>query len=221
MNIKFISKIFALFFCSIFLVSLISAQKISRGEKIGEYAESENSEAALEAVVEQFAIRLANEPATTIGFIGNYESDDLSKKIRTILAKYPAVKNEIRYLYYRCYPRHLTTVEFWIVPKEADALPRPASCRECACPSVDVRGVEFVDSLTRYLTFTAEADGQTERGFTYQWTVSTGKIVEGQNTKTIKVDPQGAKEVTATMQIGGTCDDESCAHKTSFTTKIQ
>jgi len=221
MNIKLISKIFALFFCSLFLVSAIAAQEVRRGEKIGEYDESEKSEAALEAVTERFIIRLSNEPATTIGFIGIYETDELSKKIKLILAKYPAVKNEIRYLYATCYPRHLTTVEFWIIPKDAERIPRPACCGDCFCPVIDVKGVEVAESPIRYLTFTADVSGKTQTEIKYRWYLSAGKIVEGQNTKTIKVDPQGAKEVRATLQIGGTCDDEICPRQASSTTKIQ
>ena len=54
---------------------------------------------------------------------------------------------------------------------------------------------------------------------TYKWTISAGAIIEGQGTPTIKVDAAGAAEITATVEIGGVCDE--CERKATFKTKIQ
>jgi len=220
MKAKFVSKIFILVFCSLFFAAAIAAQEKPQAMYVGEYNATDKNPAALEAMTEQFINQLLGEPESIIGFIGIYETHELSKKIKLILAKYPTLKNEIRYLYANCYPEHLTTVEFWLIPKEA-RIPRPANCGECICPVLYVSGDETVNISAENLTFTANVEGKMQKEIKYTWYVSAGKIVEGQGTKTIKVDAQGAKEITATVRIGGTCDDEICPLTTSETTKIQ
>lgn len=219
MKVKFISKIFALFFCSLIFASAIYAQEKPQALKVSEYDTADDQYSMLEAAIEMFIVQLENEPETTIGFIGIYETDELGKKIKSILAKHPALKNEIRFLFYQCYPKDLTVAEFWLVPKDAN-VPRPAACGECSCPVLYVSGDETIDAAAGNLTFTANVKGAMQKVTKYTWYVSAGKIVEGQGTKTIRVDAQGATEITAIVRIGGTCDDEICPLEASEATKI-
>ncbi|MBA3601896.1 MAG: hypothetical protein H0W45_11820 [Acidobacteria bacterium] len=65
----------------------------------------------------------------------------------------------------------------------------------------------------------ANVSGGSQDDITYNWKVSAGRIIEGQGTATIKVAAEGAKEITATVEIGGVC--EECLRGASFKTKIQ
>jgi len=55
---------------------------------------------------------------------------------------------------------------------------------------------------------------------TYTWTVTGGRIVEGQGTDTIKTDSKGlrGKSITATVELGGI--DPSCNRSASCTTLV-
>jgi hypothetical protein len=82
-----------------------------------------------------------------------------------------------------------------------------------------VSGIDLADNKTSLLTFTANVSGGSQSNVKYKWAVSAGEIIKEQGTPVIKVDPQGANEVKATVEIEGVCYE--CPTKASFTTKIQ
>ena len=73
------------------------------------------------------------------------------------------------------------------------------------CPNVSVSCPDNL-LLNKPLTFTANVTGILAGSTpTYYWTVSSGRIIEGQGTSSITVDTTGAagQSVTATISIGG------------------
>lgn len=79
----------------------------------------------------------------------------------------------------------------------------------CECPSISVSGPSSAVKTGERMTFTANVSGGTQTGATYNWTVSSGSIVEGQGTPSISVDTTGlsGQQVTATVNVGGLCAD--------------
>lgn len=84
----------------------------------------------------------------------------------------------------------------------------PDCVEECSCPTVSVTGPSGTVQLGETMTFTANLNGGNQDAPTFNWTVSTGTIVEGQGTPTITVSTEGLSgdtTVTATVDIGGLC----------------
>lgn len=79
----------------------------------------------------------------------------------------------------------------------------------CNCPTLSVSGPGSEVPSTDMMTFTANTSGGSVDGVTYNWTVSSGTIVEGQGTPVIKVSGEQKTNVTATVEIGGSglCPD--------------
>jgi hypothetical protein len=218
MKAKFVSKIFILFFCSLFFVFSITAQEKPQPVYVGEYQISSTDLSAFDAMTEQLALRLLREPETTRGFVGVYEKSEMGEKVKSILSRYPKLKNEMIYLNPKFSPRPYSWVMFWLVPQGAES-PHPTICGFCVCPTLNVSAVESDDVRRDNLTFTANVEGGSDEKITYTWKVSAGRIVEGQGTPVIKVHAEGAKEIIATIEISGVC--EECPREASFTTKIQ
>ncbi len=89
----------------------------------------------------------------------------------------------------------------------------------CVCPTLDVSGPAGVSTAGDNLTFTANVSGGTGETPTYNWTVSNGTITEGQGTPVIRVattSEMAGMTVTATVEIGGICED--CTDRTKSAT---
>jgi hypothetical protein len=96
-------------------------------------------------------------------------------------------------------------------------------CKEqCNCPTLSVSGPSSATAVDGAMTFTANTAGGSADGLTYNWTVSSGSIVEGQGTSVIKVTG-GAKctDVTATVEIGGAGLCADCAKVASSTGSVE
>lgn len=84
----------------------------------------------------------------------------------------------------------------------------------CSCPTISVTGPSTTTEPGGTMTFTANVSGGSQSSVTYNWSVSNGRIVEGQGTPTITVSTEGLSDttITATVDIGGTdcnCTDLS------------
>lgn len=214
MKTNIIAKIFAAIVCSIVFASAIHAQ-----EKFSEYKEEPVNLDALAAFADRFADRLVAEPLTMRGFINVYDNTEEAAKIKSVLVSKLDIKDRI--IFYTPGIRyafdHSSNIEFWLVPSDTE-LPYQPFCALCECPTIDVKGNESVVN-EKNLTFTANISGSSGEPVVYKWKISAGEIIEGQGTPTIKVDPFGAKEITATVEISGVC--EECDRQVSFTSKIE
>lgn len=222
MKAEFVSKIFAFFFCLMFFVSAIAAQEKPQVIEVGQVwvRPNETEIDRLTLMLGKFVNRLVNEPETTRGFINVPLNVELGAKIKAFLTNAGIEESRVGYLSDAKHPKYhnFSNIHFLIVPQGAE-IPPPFNRPPCICPWFDIIAPEIVTDKNPVLTFKAKVgDGDIEE-LSYNWTVTAGKIVEGQGTPTIKVDAQGAKEITATVQIGGFCD--TCARTTSATTKIQ
>jgi hypothetical protein len=84
------------------------------------------------------------------------------------------------------------------------------------CPTVDVSG-GGVPLPGELVSFTASVDtkGRTDLQIEYIWTVSSGKIIYGQGTPTITIEPNPDENITATVEIKGF--PEGCRNTASET----
>ena len=91
----------------------------------------------------------------------------------------------------------------------------------CECPTLSITGPAGVTAPGETMTFTANVSGGSGETITYDWTVSSGTIIEGQGTPVIRVatTPEMAGgNVTASVRIGGVCED--CPRDASETAGI-
>ena len=91
----------------------------------------------------------------------------------------------------------------------------------CVCPTLDVTGGGNVKA-SETMSFRADVTGGNVTDITYHWTVSQGKIIEGQGTSEIKVKTTSEMTgvVTATVEIGGSGFCVTCLRTNSETATI-
>lgn len=215
MKAKLVGNSIVFIFCLITFASSVAAQT-----KVDEYTEKPVNLEALALMANRFADRFAAEPAATRGFVNLYENTTEAEKIKSVLSANREFKHKLVFLQPGIrYMEVFSSIEFWIVRADDDE-PYTPGCGLCECPILSVVGAEFFDFQRNRLTFTANVDGSGDNDtVTYQWKVSAGKIIAGQGTSVIKVETEGAQEITATVEIGGVCED--CSREESFTSKIQ
>ena len=89
----------------------------------------------------------------------------------------------------------------------------PDCIYDCFCPDISVIGPAEDTNPEDSITFTANVSGGAQESVTYEWTVSAGRITDGQGTPSITVsttpDMAGTK-VTATVKIGSNNPDDFC-----------
>ena len=214
------SKIIFLFISlCVFASAAVAQEEKPQPIYIGEYL-SEDGSSAFERMTEQLIFRLKQEPTTSRGIIGIVENGVLGEKAKAVVSKHPKLKNEILFGFGKeKSPRPEHWVHFWIVPLGAEIPDLGCRIPICVCPTVSVSGFKSIDAAAEELIFTGEAEGGSEERAKYIWKLSAGKIIEGQGTLTIKVDAEGAKEIRATLEVEGMCDE--CPRTAEFTTKIQ
>ena len=220
MKAKFVSKIFFLFIC--LCASSIVAQEKPRVIEFAQFGvePGETEIDKLTETLEKFISRLEKEPETTKGYIEVPENIELGKKIKLFVAA-AGLESRVKFQGEFKFPERYWSpyrVNFYLVPQGAE-IPCGFILEPCICPTLNVDAPAIVINRNSVLTFTAKVGDGDVDGISYNWQVSAGKIIEGQGTPTIKVDAQGAKEVTTTVTIGGFC--ETCHRLASFTTKIQ
>jgi hypothetical protein len=91
----------------------------------------------------------------------------------------------------------------------------------CTCPTLDVTGPSAAVAPGEVMTFTATVTGGSQATVTYDWSVTSGTIIEGQGTPAIRVQttPEMAgTNVTATVNVGGLC--ETCPERSASETGI-
>jgi hypothetical protein len=120
--------------------------------------------------------------------------------------------------------REKAMLELWILPHGASP-PNPKPEFQAGdivhCYPVRVSGDGYVLKRNSPLKFSAAFSlGRPPRQVTYQWTVSSGRIIDGQGQETITVDVSEVteKEVTAEVEIKGLSAE--CQVKASYTTVV-
>lgn len=224
MKARLVSKIFIPFFCSLIFVLPILAQEKPIVVEFAQISVKSNETKVrkLTETLEKFISRLENEPVTTKGYIDVPVNTDLGKKIKLFVSESSIIESRIMFWGNLKHPelyRYPFGINLYLVPQGTEV---PYSCilEPCFCPTLAVDVQKETGNRNNFLLFRAETEGG-EKGniITFNWKVSAGKIIEGQGTRTIKVDAEGAKEIIATVEIGGVC--EVCNREASFSTKIQ
>lgn len=120
--------------------------------------------------------------------------------------------------------REKATLELWILPRGASP-PNPRSDFQVGdivnCYPVRVLGDGYVLKRNAALKFSVVFGVERPpRQVTYQWSVSSGKIIDGQGQDRITVDVSEAKEnkVTAEVEVKGLSAE--CQEKASYTTVV-
>lgn len=219
MKASFTLIIFHLFFCLAIFDSAIFTQETPRAIVFYEFEtnEIENSKLLTEKLNE-FICRLSKEPETTKGFINIAGNTLLAEKIKLFVADNSNLKSRIVFNWNLKYPaRPISNFDLYLIPQGAE-IPYVNVHELCVCPVLSIDALTKVNKQSSAITFTAKTEGGRDK-IKYIWKVSAGKIIEGQGTPTIKVDTEGAKEIIATVEISGVC--EECEREASFKTKIQ
>ena len=98
-----------------------------------------------------------------------------------------------------------------------------SSCTgDCSCPDLRIEVANDVIKRGQSAKFTALVTGATTYDMTFIWSVEGGKIIKGQGTQTLEVEPFGnSTEVTASVHIRwkGECA-EYCKNEESASVKI-
>ena len=86
----------------------------------------------------------------------------------------------------------------------ASAQTNQSSKTDFSCPAVDVTGSENAVQPGELQTFTVKVEKFDLTKLSFKWITSSGEIIEGQGTETIKVSEEGNGEnVTVTVEIEG------------------
>lgn len=103
--------------------------------------------------------------------------------------------------------REYPTVEFWVVPKGAE-MPRSTPTVDKSeivyCPEIRVAGDGFSHDRKQPLKFSVAIKGAgTTASLPLEWSVSDGKIIDGQGTNQIQIDlsETDAKKITAAVIV--------------------
>lgn len=81
---------------------------------------------------------------------------------------------------------------------------------DCFCPTLTIDAPKSPVEIGETIIFSASVSGGSGEEITYNWTISDGKIIEGQGTPVIKVSTNSkmaGKIVKATIEIGGVCEE--------------
>ena len=79
---------------------------------------------------------------------------------------------------------------------------RPQTLKDC--PKVVVSCPAEVPETGKVYVFKVRVEGADTTDLSYSWTVSTGEIVQGQGTPTLRVRfTEGGKSLTATVEVNG------------------
>lgn len=92
----------------------------------------------------------------------------------------------------------------------------------CLCATISVSGPNALTKVGEDMIFTANVSGGSQDSVIYNWTVSNGKITEGQGTSRIVVKTtkeMKGQTVTATVDVGGLCASE-CPRNASSTGEV-
>src|SRR5712691_7739909 len=87
------------------------------------------------------------------------------------------------------------------------------------CPTIRVDCPDPAGPIVRF-TIAVSAGVPADAKFTFNWTLSGGKITSGQGTPSITVDASGfgGQSLTATVEVGGI--DRACPNKASCEMKV-
>ncbi|HBB98942.1 MAG TPA: hypothetical protein DC054_26490 [Blastocatellia bacterium] len=88
------------------------------------------------------------------------------------------------------------------------------------CPTIAVDAPDQVEAGSQAVFTTHIATGSPPPKLTFRWTVSDGRIIDGQDTASIVVDTKNleGKTIRATVEVGGI--DSACASKASADAKV-
>jgi hypothetical protein len=182
------------------------------------------NDSTFEAKARLFVRELGASEKTTLGYVSLYTNDRLAGSLSKVLNTAPELRKRFFMLQPGIrYQGIADIIEFWLVPAKAEP-PFAATCINCACPTLEVRGEQFLfdGSMPRKsLVFSASLSGN--ESVTYNWSVDGGKIVSSKTNSAIKVEPEpgATKEITATVTIGGLDPDCYCLNTATFTTHLR
>lgn len=177
-----------------------------------------------------FLRKVSEAPKTTRGFIfvttrehSTYKR--LSEKLKQILSENSELKHRITLS--QAGVRYITQpqiTEFWLIPKGTEEPYIPFSI-SYVCPSIKIVGNENFSDFSQPLVFSASISGGSQSDVEYKWTISAGKILQGQGTPTIEIDL--SKEFTKNLKISVEINEidkfgemnELCKTKVEFETK--
>ncbi len=233
---KLILHIFAI---ALFANSTLAQDNVSKAWMLDEFfMRGNNNNEVLVEKTRTFLAKLKNEKDTVRGAIifydtGRLEDEGITNRIvadktnQTLVRRLVAIEPDIDPSRIRFIEGKLTGrpgIQYWLIPEKAE-FPTPFDSDwhpPCACFTMAVYGPLETNYPSKGIKFFAwVGNGSKQASFTYNWTVSGGKIVAGQATDEIRVEiTAGVKEVTASLELGGLDLSCNCPTMDSHTTKI-
>lgn len=239
MNSKIFSKIFILLFCSIVFASAIHAQEKPQALKFDEFEEPSESaftawgeEISLTQRAERFGEQFRKErgaKAYLIYYLGRITEQNFDRNLNY---KIDRIKYNIRaendYSYENIITinggyREKTTIEFWIVPKNAE-LPEPTptinKSETVVCPNINIYSRTLYDQ-SGVLDFSISENGLKEiPQYNLKWKFIGGEIINEQGLSEIRIKADDkVKKVTAFLEINNLPFE--CPRVYSTTAKIE
>lgn len=225
MNSKF-SKL-VLLICLAIFSSQVFAQEKPQAIKVDEFDDKAEKIESFAKKTNLFLQKISESPTTTTGVIAIYPKDpslykELFQKATTILSARPELKKRVDVIPVpgvRYNHKGFAQTEFILVTQGAES-PSIPTCGLCICPTVEIKGKEFVEDFTKPLTFIADVRGGSQGDVTYKWTISAGEIIKGQDTPiiTVELGKANVEKIIVSVEIGGVC--EVCFNEFKFETKL-
>lgn len=215
-----IFKIFAVIFCSIVFASAIQAQEKPQTVMFYSFeSEDRNNSTLIKKKLSEFLNQLSKEPKTTKGFINIAGNSRLAEKIKSFITANSNLIDRIVFNHNLKYPeRPSSFFDFYIIQQGAE-IPYIIVNEPIVCPIFTVTARKEKIGREIFVTFTAKSKVEDLQDVIYEWTISAGKIVEGQGTAKIKVAAKNAKEITSVIGLGGEFD--VCESNFSETVEIR
>ena len=218
-------KLQILFVLIISLAATTHAQNKPKAILLDIYFDEHRDLEKLGEIATEFAYRLTREPSTTKGYIIdrtdynkfklNSDSLELFDRIRDEIGnKYLIPDDRIVYDPSRMRRGKYITIEFWLVSEGAREPNTNAVAdfdsnfsTHCICPLISIESYDVVFTSKQPTVFTVKLRSEDQETPTFNWTVSDGTIVSGQETDQVTIDLSQAKsgKVTIKVEIGGLC----------------
>ncbi|MGI8787571.1 MAG: hypothetical protein ACR2HG_07420 [Pyrinomonadaceae bacterium] len=225
MKIQITAKTFFLFLCLLIFNLAIFAQEKPRAIKFDEFDDvianqfySERDELTFSQRVKRFSKQLEKEHGIKV-YVIYYQARIVYENFGwNFVNRANDIKNQIMYddrikaedvVIVDGGYREKNTIEFWIVPKNADP-PKPTpefdKSETFLCPRISVYSPVPSFDDAKIVGFSVSTDNlKSIKNYSLTWKVSAGEIAEGQGTKaiTVKLNDSGIKRVTAFVEVGG------------------
>lgn len=213
------------------LVTALAFQTFAQnGPKAVKVAEFDDQTEPLKAFVNKTTYlikRLSKLPKGTTVFIAVASSSlrtdlTLRKIARELLVANKISANRFELTHPNTGYNHIfDKTEFWLISKDGEP-PYREFTGDCSCEPIQIFGSESINAKSEMLFFATGKVNWPEEFTVYNWSVTSGTIVDGQGTSKIAVRAnESVPQVEATVQIEFLDNPCGCPNSAIFTTRFR